>query len=378
MTTMTDRAFVATRKGVFIITRSSTGTWLIDRVAFLADNASVVSFDPRDGAIYVALGHGHFGVKMHRSDDGGQTWAAIATPEYPPPAADAKAETDPYVQADQGKLMPTTLQLIWAIEPGGNPGEFWCGTIPGALFHSTDRGGSWRRVDSLWNHPDRKKWFGGGADWPGIHSICVHPRDPRHVAVGVSCGGMWVTRDGGQSWTIQAAGMRAEYMPPEREFDPVIQDPHRIVQCAANPNAMWAQHHNGIFRTTDGGAAWTEVKPEAAPAFGFAVCVHPKHGDTAWFVPAVKDEHRIPHEGKLIVTRTRDGGKTFDILRDGLPQEHAYDLVFRHGMDIDTTGDRLIFGSTTGSLWVTENGGDSWQTIAEHLPPIYCVRFANT
>jgi hypothetical protein len=119
------------------------------------------------------------------------------------------------------------------------------------------------------------------------------------------------------------------------------------------------------------------VKPETASSFGFAVCVHPKHGGVAWFVPAVKDEHRIPHEGKVVVTRTRDGGQTFDVLRDGLPQEHAYDLVFRHGMDIDTTGDRLIFGSTTGSLWITENGGDSWQTIAQHLPPIYCVRFVN-
>jgi photosystem II stability/assembly factor-like uncharacterized protein len=141
---------------------------------------------------------------------------------------------------------------------------------------------------------------------------------------------------------------------------------------------MWAQHHNGIFRTTDGGTTWTEIKPEAASSFGFAVCVHPADGDTAWFVPAVKDEHRIPVDGKVVVTRTRDGGKTFDVLRDGLPQEHAYDLVFRHAMDVDTTGERLIFGSTTGSLWVTENGGDSWQTISTHLPPIYCVRFANS
>ena len=39
------------------------------------------------------------------------------------------------------------------------------------------------------------------------------------------------------------------------------------------------------------------------------ICVIP---DTAWFVPEIKDEKRIPREGKLVVTRTRDGGKTFD------------------------------------------------------------------
>jgi hypothetical protein len=30
----------------------------------------------------------------------------------------------------------------------------------------------------------------------------------------------------------------------------------------------------------------------------------------------------------------------------------------------------LVFGSTTGSLWVSENGGDSWQTRSLNLPPI--------
>jgi hypothetical protein len=59
-----------------------------------------------------------------------------------------------------------------------------------------------------------------------------------------------------------------------------------------------------------------------------------------------------------------------------LPQQHAYDLVYRHALDIDPTGDRLAFGSTTGGLWVSENGGDSWQRVQGSLPPIYTVRFA--
>ena len=98
--------------------------------------------------------------------------------------------------------------------------------------------------------------------------------------------------------------------------------------------------------------------------------------DTAWFVPAIKDERRIPVDGRVVVTRTRDGGQTFDVLTGGLPQEHAYDLVYRHCLDIDATGDVLAFGSTTGSLWVTDDAGDSWQTVTTHLPPIYSVRFA--
>jgi hypothetical protein len=71
----------------------------------------------------------------------------------------------------------------------------------------------------------------------------------------------------------------------------------------------------------------------------------------------------------------RDGGKSCTILRQGLPQQHAYDLVYRHGLDVDETGNRLAFGSTTGSAWVSEDQGDSWHYISTHLLPIDCVRF---
>src|SRR5581483_6199629 len=126
---------------------------------------------------------------------------------------------------------------------------------------------------------------------------------------------------------------------------------------------LWAQHHNGIFRTTDDCASWTESKDVRPSAFGFAVAVHPRDPETAWFVPAIKDEKRIPADGRVVVTRTRDGGRSFDVLTDGLPQRHAYDLVFRHALDVDDTGETLAFGSTTGSLWVSEDAGDSWRNV---------------
>jgi hypothetical protein len=169
--------------------------------------------------------------------------------------------------------------------------------------------------------------------------------------------------------------MYAEYMPPQRRDDQRIQDVHRMVQCPTHPDALWVQHHNGVFRSTDGARSWQEVTAIRPSKFGFAVAVHPKSPDTAWFVPGIKDERRIPVDGKLVVARTRDGARTFDVLSRGLPQTHAYDLVFRHGLDVDDTGERLAMGSTTGHLWITENGGDSWTLVAGNLPPINCVRF---
>jgi hypothetical protein len=368
---MSDRLYLGSRKGLFIVQRSG-GRWRIARTAFLGDHVSMVLPDRRDGHVYAALYHGHFGAKLHRSADGGETWQEVTVPTYPP-KPEGVEEKDMW-----GKPMPWTLQQIWALEPGGpdQPGMLWCGTIPGGLFWSEDRGSSWALVESLWNHPGRKRWFGGGADLPGIHSICVHPRDSKQVAVGVSCGGVWLTTDCGRSWDCRAEGMWASYTPPEQMNDPGIQDPHRVVQCRTRPECLWAQHHNAIFRSTDGCASWQDVKTAVPSVFGFAVAVHPEDPDTAWFVPAIKDERRIPVDGKVVVSRTRDGGKTFEVLRNGLPQEHAYDLTFRHALDVDETGRSLAFGSTTGSVWTSDDQGDSWQCLSEHLPPVYCVRFA--
>ncbi len=362
---MSDRILVSTRKGLFVVARGDN-EWSIESTSFLGDNVSLSMHDPRDGALYAALDHGHFGVKMHRSDDGGATWSEIGTPAFPEKPDDDESDKNPW------KMMS-----VWALEPGGpgQPGQIWMGTIPGGLFVTHDRGDSWELVRSLWDRDERKTWFGGGSDEPGIHSIAVDRRNEQRVVLGISCGGVWVTEDGGETWACRADGMRAEYLPPDMQGEPNLQDPHCIVQCRDQPERWWCQHHNGIFVSNDDCASWQEIEEANPSVFGFAVSVHPENADTAWFVPAIKDERRIPVDGKVVVGRTRDGGKTFDVLRSGLPQEHAYDITFRHALDVDAAGTRLAFGSTTGSLWVTEDQGDSWQTVSEHLPPVYAVRF---
>ncbi|MGH8510733.1 MAG: WD40/YVTN/BNR-like repeat-containing protein [Gammaproteobacteria bacterium] len=368
---MSTRAHVATRKGLFTIERFTAG-WSVVRVSFLGDNCTLIMHDPRNGSLIAALNHGHFGVKMHRSRDSGVTWAEIATPKYPEKPADYVPKTPA-----EGQPADWSLKLVWALAPSGRdePGVLWCGTLPGGLFRSEDDGDSWELNRPLWDDPLREEWFGGGADHPGIHSVCVDPRDARHVLVGISCGGVWRTRDGGRSWKIAGSGMRAEFMPPERQFDPNIQDPHMVAQCRANPDVLWVQHHNGIFTSRDAGASWDEIKHVAPSGFGFTVAVHPQDPATAWFVPAIKDEKRYPVDARVAVNRTTDAGKSFETLVKGLPQQHAYDLVYRHALDVDGTGNCLAFGSTTGSLWVSEDAGDSWRTLSSNLPPVYAVRF---
>ena len=362
------RAFLSTRKGLFELRRTGDD-WGFGPIHFLGEPVSIALYDKRDGSLYAALNLGHFGVKLHRLDAGSASWTEIAAPAYPPkPDSGVDGDTDP---------VEWTNRLIWSLEAGGQdqPGVLWAGTLPGGLFKSGDRGASWELVRALWDVPQRKEWFGGGYDVPGIHSICVDPRNSAHLLVGVSCGGVWRTEDGGASWHISATGMRADYMPPELNENEAVQDPHRIVRCAGAPDVLWCQHHNGMWRSSDNGLRWEEITDVPLSRFGFAVAAHPRDGGTAWFAPAEADQRRIPVDASLAVTRSSDGGLSFTALRQGLPQQHCYDLVYRHGLAVDDDGASLLMASTSGGVWTSPDGGDSWRTLSTTLPPVYAVCF---
>jgi photosystem II stability/assembly factor-like uncharacterized protein len=153
------------------------------------------------------------------------------------------------------------------------------------------------------------------------------------VLVGVIGGG----QASSSRWEIQTRGMRAEYMPPELAFEQNVQDPHAIVACTAQPQSLWCPHHNGIFRSTDGSASRQEIETAPRSSFGFAVAAHPTDPDTAWLVPAVKDEKRVRVDAALAV---------------------------------DDSGTALLMGSTTGNLWSSDDGGDHWLSVSTHLPPV--------
>jgi hypothetical protein len=361
---MSDGLRVATRKGLFTF-RNGSGGWTAGPPAFLGEPVTAVLTDPRDGAVYAALRLGHFGCKLHRSDDGGATWEELPAPAYPP--------------APEGAAEAPALDMIWTLAAGGPdaPGEIWAGTLPGGLFVSRDRGASWALLTALWDRAERAEWFGGGYDHPGIHSILVDPRDPDRLTVGISCGGVWKSDDRGASWRLAGKGLRAAFMPPERAYDQNIQDPHLVSACAADPDVMWVQHHNGIFRSTDAGETFAEIDPAPPSGFGFAVAAHPGDPLTAWFAPAVTDECRVPLDGRFVVARTRDGGASFEPLAGGLPQEASWDLVYRHALVVDGAGTRLAMGSTTGNLWISDDAGETWAQASGHLPPIAQVAFAS-
>jgi hypothetical protein len=384
---------VGTRKGSFIVEKQN-GQWRPRLAGHAGNGVNYVARDPYTRRLWALLGLGHWGAKLSISDDDGATWSDNPTQIKYPEGARYIGQ-DMYEDAGSefgvGWKITTraaTLQKLWVI--GFGPGAIYVGTIPGGLFESRDGGASFELNRPLWNHESRggdlfsgegigeTKWFGtpaseGGEFAPGVHSIVVDPRDPRHLLVAVSTAGVIETRDGGKTWHSANRGMLLEHTPePDAEWG---HDTHYIEQSAGDPAHVWQQNHVGVYYSDDGAKSWRKVsQPEQGVHFGFPVTTDQKNGRRAWVVPGRSDQARMAIDGALFVARTDDGGQTWTQQRNGLPQQLAHDVVLRHAL-CNQDG-AVAFGSTTGNLYVSDDGGDSWVTVANNLPPIYSVRFA--
>ncbi len=391
---MTSRILVGTRKGTFIVEKTG-GVWRPRLAGHAGTGVNFVARDPFTGRLWALLGHGHWGAKLSISDDEGVTWAdAPAQIKYPEGARYIAQDMYEDAGSEFGvgwriSTKPATLAKLWVI--GFAPrGGVYVGTIPGGLFASRDAGASFELNRPLWNHPSRggnlfegdgvgeTKWFGtpaseGGDFAPGIHSIVVDPRGADRMLIAVSTAGVLETLDGGQTWRSANKGMQMDHTPdPEAEWG---HDPHYIEQCEGDPDHVWQQNHTGIFYSSDAAKSWRKVSVlEHGVHFGFPIAADAKNGGTAWVVPGRSDQQRMAIDGGLFVARTEDGGQSWKPLRRGLPQECAYDVVYRHALA--THEGAVAFGSTTGNLYVSDDGGEGWTAVANNLPPVYAVRFA--
>jgi len=355
------KLLVGTRKGLMEFHKSNE-QWKFHTCHFKAIPVTIVFEDERNGTWWACLDHGHWGVKLNRSTDEGKTWEEISTPKYP----------EGY---EVKKDVLAKTEYIWAMSDGGEnyPDRLWMGTIPGGLFLSEDGGLTWSLNESLWNHPSRvAHWFGAGFDHPGIHSILVDPRNNDHITVGISVAGVFETWDGGETWNPMNKGLFAEFLP-----DPHVEvghDPHIIASTKNNPDIIWQQNHCGIYNSIDGGKNWNSLSKKGEVAhFGFAIALQESNSKVAYVAPAIADEYRIAVEEALCICRTDDGGKTWKELRNGLPQENCFDLIYRHAMVANEN--EVVFGTTTGNLFYSDNQGEKWEVISNYLPMVYSLIF---
>ena len=358
---------VATRKGLWTMTSDeSRGRWALSGPKFLGHGLHHVVADPRDPRCWLAAARtGHLGPTVFRSADRGRTWSeAVRPPAFKPGA---------------GRTVDHTFWLT----PGhpDQPGVWYAGTSPQGLFRSADHGATWEGVDGFNDHPQRKAWCGGDQDGtpdgPKMHSILVDPRDPGHLYLAMSSGGVFESTDAGADWTPINQGVRADFQPnPDLEYG---HDPHCVRFAGGNPHRLWQQNHCGLFRLDRPATRWTDIgtgMPKSVGYVGFPMVPHPHDADTAWIFPMDGGSvwPRVSPGGKPAAYRTRDGGKTWKRQADGMPKAQAWWTVKRQAMTADTFPTvGVYFGTTSGELWGTRDEGRTWRCLAAHLPHIYAV-----
>jgi hypothetical protein len=362
---------VGTRKGLFIARRGAEpgpdAGWTVDGPAFLMQEVSAVGVLPGaapDGGPRLLAGvrSEHWGPTVVRSDDLGRSWqetdaGSIRFPE------------------DTG----AALARVWQLQgDAARPGVVWAGCEPTSLWRSDDGGVTFSLVRGLWDHPHRPHWapgFGGAA----VHTVVTDPDDASNVLVAMSTGGVYVSDDAGGSWRPSNTGISAYFLPdPNPEFGQCV---HKVAVDAAGPSRLYAQNHHGVYRSDDGGITWVSIADGLPSDFGFVMVAHPHRPGTAWVVPLEADARRVPPGGRLRVHRTRDGGGTWEEVGSGLP-DGAWTVVLRDAACVVDAGPErtplLVIGTRDGCVFASDDEGDSFRMVAEHLPDVLTLRGVQT
>ena len=362
---------VATRKGAWLFHGDVTRRkWRLDGPHFLGQVIHHLVLDPRDRRTLLAAAKtGHLGPTIFRSADRGRTWTEASRPPAFPKAR----------RGEKGRVVDHTFWLT----PGhpSEPGSWYAGTSPHGLFRSTNGGVTWAPVPGLNDDPRYRKWMGGAQDGtpdgPKLHSVIVDPRDPAHLYVGMSSGGVHESVDGGRSWRPMVRGMEVV-----EGFDAAnvsFHDPHCVRICPARPDRLYQQNHCGIYRIDRPSEQWERVgkaMPSSVGDIGFPMVVHPRDPDTAWVFPmdGTTVWPRTSPGGRPAAYVTRNAGRSWRRLDSGLPRRHAWWTVKRQAMAADGGEPVGIYvGTTGGELWASRSEGRGWACVARHLPEIYAV-----
>jgi photosystem II stability/assembly factor-like uncharacterized protein len=138
------------------------------------------------------------------------------------------------------------------------------------------------------------------------------------------------------------------------------------------------QFHGSVYRSDDAGSTWNDIAAGLPSGFGFPLAIDPADSNSAFVIPLASDGDRVTPDGRVRIYATRDAGRAWTPLGDGLPSEDAWLTVLRQAFGRDGEGDRLglWFGATSGEVFGSTDAGATWSTVAPRLAPVTSVRVA--
>lgn len=342
-------AVIGTEKGGFVFTSDADRReWRMKGPIFKGWKVTATSRSPT-GRYFLATASQVYGAALHAGTDL-ENWRQIEKgPRYP--------------EGGEEKL-----NQIWTVYCDSN--RHYAGVDTAGLFWSEDDGETWHPVTALNEHPTRKSWF-PGAGGLCAHSVLVDPKHPERIWCGISAVGVWRSEDGGQSWQPKNQGIRCVI--EDKEFSEIGYCVHGLAQSADDADTIWRQDHTGMYRTRNGGDSWEKIEKGLPSWFGFPVVGAPR-AKSLFSFPMESDEYRLPVDGRFRVYRSLDEGDSWKPLARGLPQEPCYAGVLRGAMAVDPLEPTGVYlGSTAGDVFVSADGGESWQQLPATLPRILSV-----
>ena len=195
--------------------------------------------------------------------------------------------------------------------------------------------------------------------------------DPHVLYLGSNV--LFATRDGGNSWQIISPDLTREDPGSPASLGPFVEsDPakgkHRGVIYAIAPspkdaNLIWAGTDDGLIQVThDGGKNWQNVTPPELTPWSKVAQMDASHFDTPTAYAAV-NRFRLD-DLQPYICRTHDGGKTWQKIVNGLPDDEPVNTVRE---DPERKG--MLFAGTERSVYVSWDDGDHWQSLKLNLPP---------
>ena len=203
----------------------------------------------------------------------------------------------------------------------GEPSHLYLGTTNSWLYESKDEGATWHRLAKL-----------DPADGFVLDSIVVDSANPANLFVGAwkdsNNGGLWMSHDGGRTWTAS-----------ERFRGKAV---HALVQAPSDPQTLIAGTLEGVFRSADSGATWSQISPPKSREIHNveSLAVDPRNPDIVyagtWHLP----------------WKTTDGGKTWRNIKQGIIEDSDVFSII-----VDSARTKVVYLSACSGIYKSENSG---------------------